>query len=971
MSPEALEWSPAPREGGMTEVHGEGGAVNKEDGLEAIDDRWRRVEALYHDLRALEPDQRAAALAHACPGDSQLAAEVQSLLDQPDSAGGFLARPAVEAASRLVSGRGNLLTGQRIGAFEINDLLGVGGMGEVYRARDTKLGRDVAIKVLPEAFAHDESRLARFNREARALASLNHPNIAAIYGIEEFAAVGRPGSTSLALVMELVNGEELSAVQARGAMPEPEALPIARQIAKALEGAHEQGIVHRDLKPANIKIRSDGTVKVLDFGLAKVQPVLSADAGPPNVDTQPGTIAVMGTPGYMSPEQIRGQSVDWRSDLFAFGVVLYELLSGRRAFARNSGAETLSATLTETLPDLNTIAPDTDPALAAAVARCLEKKPENRFQSAKDLGLALESAALGPGPGLRLRLPSQKWRVAAVAALFAGLGLFGARRVLVDPPRSPATYRQVTSDGLSITGDISPDGETIAYVSGTGQVRSLMVRDLSGGPPVELYRGEGLVAARWSHSGRYIALMAGRETLVLPRFGGQPARIGSGSSQMSWSPDDSELMLGGTASNRFQLASIQTREVRRVEWNAPSLRTYATDLSPDGQRVLLLALDPTRGGVWSVKKDGTDLRQHVRETRRALYARWTEDGASFYYLLQGANVAEIRRARVLPHGLDPSPEVVQGSLTVDDSSSATFSISRNGRLLYPRISFDRNIWRADIGSRTSSDDPIRLRAVTTGARNQEPRFSPDGAHIVFSRHDGELGQLVMASVEGEIEKVLVSRKARVEEPAWSPDGESVVYILEDDEMGRVLRVVKLRSGEDRDFGPVAGPATPEWAPGIRPLFRGPDMSTYALDSATGERAPLSEPQRPTFHLFHRYSNRGDRIATLYSTRTPKREVGLAVVSLHDRSVRVIPGTTTTSVKPIGWSADDTVIYAIGSGRLFAVRSDGNGIRTMGAFQTGQTYGHAIEKDGTVKLVLSLENDRSDLWVVDNFDAGRR
>jgi eukaryotic-like serine/threonine-protein kinase len=750
-----------------------------------------------------------------------------------------------------------------------------------------------------------------------------------------------------------------------------QALPIARQIARALEAAHERGIVHRDLKPANIKIRRDGTVKVLDFGLAKMQPVLSADAGLRDVDTQPGTVAVMGTPGYMSPEQIRGQSVDGRSDLFAFGVVLYELLSGQRAFARNSGAETLSATLTETLPALSTIAPRTDPGVAAAVARCLEKKPEDRFQSAKDLGLALETATGSPGPGLRLRLTSQKWRVAAVAALFAGLGLFGARRVLLDPPRSPATYRQVTSDGLSITGDISPDGETIAYVSGTGQVGSLMVRDLSGGPPVELYRGEGLVAARWSRSGRYIALMAGRETLVLPRFGGEPARIGFGSSEMSWSRDDSELMLGGPGSNRFQLASIQSREVWPVEWNASSLRTFAIDLSPDGQRVLLLALDPERGGVWSVKKDGTDLRQHVRETRRVLHARWTEDGASVYYLLQGANVAEIRRARVLPHGLDPSPEVVQGSLTVDDSSSATFSISRNGKLLYPRISFDRNIWRADIGSRTSSDDPVRLRAVTAGARNQEPRFSPDGAHIVFSRHDGELGQLVMASVEGEIEKVLVSRKGRVEEPAWSPDGERVLYILEDDETGRVLRVVNLRSGEDRDFGPVAGPATPDWAPGIRPLFRGPDLFTYALDSATGERTPLSERQHPISHFSPRYSNRGDRVATWYGTRTPKRLVGLAVVSLHDRSVRLIPETATTFAIPIGWSADDTVIYGIGSGRLFAVRSDGKGIRTMGAIPTGQTYGHAIEKDGTVKIVVSLEKDRSDLWVVDNFDGGRR
>ena len=263
-------------------------------------DRWRRIEALYHEMLARPVPERAAALGAACAGDAALQAEVQSLLDQPESTAGFLATPAMDVAAQLVSPASPPLTGRRIGVFEVQGLLGVGGMGEVYRARDTRLAREVAIKILPRAFKDDPDRLARFDREAQMLASLNHPHIAAIYGLEDADGVN-------ALVMELVEGEDLSQRIARGAMPMDEALTIARQIAEALEAAHEQGIIHRDLKPANIKLRRDGTVKVLDFGLAKALAPASGDAPTLTaVGDQRGVI--LGTPAYMSPEQARGEA---------------------------------------------------------------------------------------------------------------------------------------------------------------------------------------------------------------------------------------------------------------------------------------------------------------------------------------------------------------------------------------------------------------------------------------------------------------------------------------------------------------------------------------------------------------------------------------------------------------------------------------------------------------------------------------
>ena len=283
-----------------------------------------------------------------------------------------------------------LQSGTRLGPYEITAQIGVGGMGEVYRATDTKLKRDVAVKVLPSALAADPERLARFQREAEVLASLNHPNIAAIYGLEE-------ADRTKALVMELVEGPTLADRIAQGAIPVDEALPMAKQIAEALEAAHEQGIIHRDLKPANIKLRPDGVVKVLDFGLAKaleptgaMSPEMSQA---PTITTPAMTQAgmILGTAAYMSPEQAKGKTVDKRSDVWAFGAVLYEMLTGQRAF----GGEDISETLADVMrvePAWQTLPERLSPSLTTFVRRCLQKDPGQRLGDIHDMRLALEGA---------------------------------------------------------------------------------------------------------------------------------------------------------------------------------------------------------------------------------------------------------------------------------------------------------------------------------------------------------------------------------------------------------------------------------------------------------------------------------------------------------------------------------------------------------------------------------------------------
>ena len=316
-----------------------------------------------------------------------------------------------------------LTPGSRLGTYEITAQIGAGGMGKVYRARDTRLKRDIALKILPESFASDPDRLARFQREAEVLASLNHPNIATIHGLEE-------ADGTRALVMELVEGETLADRISRGPIPLDEALSIAKQIAEALEAAHEQGIIHRDLKPANIKVRPDGTVKVLDFGLAKLaeSPGSStSDASLSPTITSPalmtGVGVLLGTAAYMSPEQAKGRAADKRSDIWAFGCVLYEMLTGKRCFEGEDVADTLAFVLTKQ-PDWSALPPTTPPLIGTLLRRCLEKDRRKRIGGIDAAVFAIDEAKAS-ATGSRASFPTA---VARPVPLWRQLAIYGARR---------------------------------------------------------------------------------------------------------------------------------------------------------------------------------------------------------------------------------------------------------------------------------------------------------------------------------------------------------------------------------------------------------------------------------------------------------------------------------------------------------------------------------------------------------------
>jgi serine/threonine-protein kinase len=374
---------------------------------------WRRAEDLFHAALERLPEARRAFLDEACGEDTRLRQQVEMLVSNDEHAGSFLENPVLADVTATLSGRGALV-GRQYGSYRLLSLLGAGGMGEVYRAHDRKLGRDVAIKTLPPEFARDPKRLARFRREARTLASLNHPNIAAIYGLEESADVPY-------LVLELAEGDTL-----RGPLPLAPALDRACQVAEALEAAHEHGIIHRDLKPANVKVTSHGRVKVLDFGLAKAIWATESTPDPPHPMTGTGvgtvTGVVLGTPGYMSPEQARGAEVDQRTDIWAFGCLLYELLAGRRAFESETVSDT-AASLLEHEPDWQALPAETPAKVRALLRQCLHKDAKRRLNSIAEARATLEEVQRGaavllpPSPGRRGARATSEGRAATIASL--------------------------------------------------------------------------------------------------------------------------------------------------------------------------------------------------------------------------------------------------------------------------------------------------------------------------------------------------------------------------------------------------------------------------------------------------------------------------------------------------------------------------------------------------------------------------
>ena len=797
---------------------------------------WPEVERLFHAACDRPPQDRHAFLRRECGEDEALYAEVQSLLDQTDGNDAFLDVPAHGPSPAANPS----LVGRRLLEYEVQSWLGAGGMGEVYRARDLRLARDVAIKVLPSSVASDSSRVARFRREAQILATLNHPHIAAIYALLET-------DDALGLVLELVDGPTLAEQLSGGPRPIPQTLQVARDVASALEAAHGKGIVHRDLKPANIKLTSDGIAKVLDFGLAKATGV-SSDASTVMELGATRDGMILGTAPYMSPEQVRAQPVGPRTDVWAFGCVVYEALTGKRAFSGSSAADCLAAIL-ERDPDWSALPPATPAAVAALLHQCFEKDPDRRLADIRQARALLDDELArisGRAPvHVRRRVSSRRAVVALSAAIIVVAGgsalFFRFRALRAEPLELQLASRESIVPTHSSEVALSPDGRLIAYASVTipaGMPGMSAARDSGGDPPADADDSQSMAGmpmtaqiylrARDGDQPRPIGGAVGSAPFFSPDglwlgfwhaptatlrkvavSGGAPVKIAdapSGISGATWGPDGT-IVFAWFDLFRVPAAGGAPAVLLKVD-EARGHRFYRhPSFLPSGRAVLF-----TIGTADTHSYDDGDIAVVSLDTGRSRVL--IEGGTSPRYVPSG-HLIYARGGKLLAVAFDPDAleirgrpfEVLDGVFMSATTGMAAYAVSAHGDLVYAAGPVERAarvpVWVDRAGRAT----PLPLRA----GPYLHPRLSPDGgrfaiemegaSHDIFT-YDFHNSVLTNLSLDGASHW-----------PSWSPSGDRLTYRSWKTGTMTMWEMPADRSASPQLLTPIGSMQSPEsWSP---------------------------------------------------------------------------------------------------------------------------------------------------------------
>jgi Tol biopolymer transport system component/tRNA A-37 threonylcarbamoyl transferase component Bud32 len=864
-------------------------------------ERWRSVEALYHAAYATPAAERATFLAEACREDQALRRQVESLLNE-SSQDGFLAAPTLGAAAELGSSPPHTqpdMTGQSLGGYRLDALLGAGGMGEVYRSHDAKLGRDVAIKILPPAFTRHPDRLARFEREARMLAALNHPNICAIYGFEESGGVRF-------LVLELVEGVTLAQTLAHaanndrkgGGLPPGQVLDVARQIAEGLEVAHEKGIIHRDLKPANIKITPGGAVKILDFGLAKI---VGGDGPPSDLsnasaeDGVRGAGPIIGTAAYMSPEQARGLPVDKRTDIWSFGCVLYEIVTGRVAFPGDTMSDSIAKIL-EREPDWSALPAATPPAIRRLLLRCLMKDPKRRLRDIGDVRIEIEAidaevsgtsdvrqAPAGrAGAGLRW-LP---W--VALTALAAGMIAREAWRTqpigVAGDPLANATFSRVTNwEGTEEHSEISPDGRFVAFLAdkagqldlwvsqlGTGRFDNLTLDAAPMRTPGNLLRSLGFNGDGsdiWFSPDRNPA----QHNILLPLRGGTPRPfLSRGRSSPSWSPDNARLAFTDAIAVGDPLYIADRIGANPVPVN----------VLPRGKEAFVREGGHTHNPVWSLDGEWIYVVHGTGPTGRMDVWRIRPSGASPEQLThQHADVnflAPLDLRTLLYVGraadwsgpwlwaLDTESKVTR-RVTVGLEHYTSVSASRDGRRVVATVARPTaGLWRVPLHDGPTDDRGVQPYPVLT-ERALAPRFAGTSMFYLSLSTRGT-GDGLWRRQNGQEFEVTRGADGVLSEPAAvSPDGSRVAVVVR--QHGKRHLAVMSADGTNSqtlatsiEIQGVAGQSAADWSPdGARIVAggrdeQGPGLFMIPVDGGAPERLVAKDAFNPV------WSPKGDWIA---------------------------------------------------------------------------------------------------------------
>jgi Tol biopolymer transport system component len=881
-------------------------------------DRWKKIEGLYQAAVALSPEKRAEFLEQACPGDAGMRGEVQSLLAQ--QADSFLESSPVSAIKTLSPGA-------KLANFEIVELIGRGGMGEVYRARDSRLKRDVAIKVLPAGLARDPDRIARFEREARAAGGLNHPNIVAVHEI------GREGDTYW-IATELVAGESLAKVIERGALALPRALEIATQIADGLAAAHAAGIVHRDLKPANIMVARDGRVKILDFGLALRQ--RTSQDSTTMAMTDEGT--VLGTAGYMSPEQVRGETVDHRSDLFSFGVILYEMLGGKRAFAGSSPVEVMHAILKEDPPELPASVP---PACDRIVRRCLQKDRERRFQTAADLGWALQTSSPSPPPAKAPRRRTRLTWAAVVAAVCAAAAiaayLFGAHSRPIGIAAGMTLRRLTADNGLTTGAAISADGTFIAYATDRADAGNLdiWVQQVAGGGAVRLTDNPADdYDPSISPDGSQVAFRSNRDgggIYLVPVLGGNARLLIPKGNHPRFSPDGQMLMYSiGRAREDVYGGELFVQRLSAGGAPIPigpgcDVFAFSPAWSPDSRRIIFYGhsckKDEDEFSGWVATIDGR-LSPIAGLPFEPVIDQWLTNPPRLLLPFDRDGIFDEGSIRTLPISEDGTKVTGPAERLTFGTGSERHGSAGNGLVVVSAFHGEDHVWGVPIDAGGHSNGPPRQ--LTSGSDHESLNYlSRNGQKLLFTSLRRDF-RLYLADLRtGKDQEIPSGDLTWMDAGVLSPDATRLVFHSWSQIDGDYLCEGPVAGGFPKKI--LRGEGVWDWSPDGGTLFA---ISQPVDELDVNSLAKTTFLQDPDYGVFNAHFSPDGGWVTFNATKNGSNTSRVCAVPFRKG---LVPRSEWIPISDSGW--DDKPHFSA-NGKLIVFSSDRDGFRCIWAQPVG-------------------------------------
>ena len=927
-------------------------------------ERWSRIKEVFGSALELQEAERLAFLRENCGSDSSLREEVERLLDAER---GPLENPMLGSLARLAP---DLARGEMLGPYRVETKIGQGGMGVVYRAWDTRLDRHIVLKVLRPDQLNDPVHRQRLVREARAASALSHPNIVTVHD------VGCDHDIDF-IAMEHVEGRPLDEIIPPAGLVPKQALAYAIQIAGALAGAHAAGIVHRDLKPGNIMITREGLVKLLDFGLAR-----KTHPGQSGAETLTLRTEIAGTPQFMSPEQIRGEAIDYRSDVFSLGLVLYRMLTGHDLFVRGSASETMNAILTADAAELAESGPAIPPAIESVILHCVEKMPEDRFQSAKDIGYALEASAAPLGPLTLAETPATALRryapwIAALA-LSSALGGLIAYFFFASGHTRPSVdgkiFTQITDDpGAELFPSLSPDGRTVAYASQASGNWDIYVQRVGSAEGVNLTRDSAADETQpaFSRDGRYIAFRSERDgggIFVMRSDGTGVRRIADSGYNPAWSPDGRQIVYAEEGITRPEDRSGRVSQLWSVELASGRKRLVVKDdgvqphWSPNGQYIAYWAIDLDGDrDLWTVRASGGPPSRITRDPFLDWNPVWSPDGAWLYFCSNRGGSMGIWRipmkestgeARGSPEPIrTPASYPAHLSFSGDGRNLAYVQLLTTGRLSEVRFDPVREVLVSE---------PKEIMRSSKGV--SRPALSTDGKWLAFNSTEQEEDLFVM-SVDGSGLRQLTNGGHRSRGPRWSPDGKHIAFFSTRSGEWEIW-IADANGSEFRQITNLAGNnvAWPVWsADGKYLAYTLFGLNTFLIepgkrwDAQTPEKLPPFPGERQIFNGWN-WSPDGRMLAGFLN-----RDDGIALYSLGSRSFHKLTGHGADPV----WLSDNRRLLFLDGGKIHLLDSASGSTRELVSILPEQVArrGFAVSPDDRY-IYFSVSTTESDVWKIE-------